>query len=74
MKKIIRKLVIKYHRFLNKPILLVQDDKIWTQYNKRSFTISFDRNVYIDCLLTTINQMIDISGQKPTVIKVQGGK
>jgi hypothetical protein len=71
LQRLIQKMMILRYRVLKIPVLMVfQEQTIKIIYGKKTKYISFSRSMYINALLSAIDNTINLTGKKPVVIKV----
>jgi hypothetical protein len=65
------KIKLLRYRVLKIPVLMVfQEQKIKVIYGKYNKYLSFPKITYLDALLASIENTINLTGKKPVIIKV----
>ena len=71
LQRLIQKMMILRYRVLKIPVLMVfQEQTIKVIYGRNNKYISFHKSMYLDALLESIDNTINLTGKKPVVIKV----
>jgi hypothetical protein len=71
IKRMIQKLIILRYRIIKIPVLMIFGrNTIKVIYGRNSKYLSFHKSMYLDALLASIDNTMNLTGKKPIVIKV----